>query len=101
MDDDLNVSAALAAVYSIVRRINRLNQAGHLSRQDAVQLIDAFRQVDQVLDVFDFEPPEVPDGLEALIQAREAARAAGDWDTADRIREELRARGLAVMDPKL
>ena len=101
MDDDLNVSAALAAVYSIVRRVNRLNQAGHLSRQDAVQLIDAFRQVDQVLDVFDFEPPEVPDGLEALIQAREAARAAGDWDTADRIREELRARGLAVMDPKL
>ena len=55
MDDDLNVSAALAAVFSIVRRINRLLQTGELHREDAMQLIEAFRQVDRVLDIFDFQ----------------------------------------------
>jgi cysteinyl-tRNA synthetase len=101
MDDDLNVSAALAAVYSIVRRINRLNQGGRLSSADAAQLIDAFRQVDQVLDLFDFAPVRPPGDVAALIEARDAARAARDWDTADRIRDELRNRGIDVKDPKL
>ena len=100
MDDDLNVSAALAAVFSIVRRINRLNQAGRLSREDAAQLIDGFRQVDRVLAIFDFKPPAPDEDSAALIAARQAARAARDWDTADRLREELRARGVTVEDPK-
>ena len=100
MDDDLNVSAALAAVFSIVRRINRLNQAGRLSREDATQLIDGFRQVDRVLAIFDFKPPAPDEDSAALIAARQAARAARDWDTADRLREELRARGVTVEDPK-
>jgi cysteinyl-tRNA synthetase len=33
--------------------------------------------------------------------ARDAARAAKDWDTADRLRDELRARGMTVKDEKL
>lgn len=100
MDDDLNVSAALAAVFSIVRRVNRLIQAGRLSPEDAAQLIEGFRQVDAVLAVFDFESPPPPDDVAALIEAREAARAARDWDTADRLRQELRARGHFVEDRK-
>ena len=100
MDDDLNVSAALAAVFSIVRRINRLNQAGRLSQKDAARLLEGFRQVDRVLAIFDFEPPAPDADVAALIEAREAARAIRDWDTADRLREELRARGVTVEDRK-
>jgi len=101
MDDDLNVSAALAAVFSIVRRINRLNQAGRLNREDAAQLLEGFRQVDRVLEIFDFETAPPPGDVAALMAAREAARAQKDWATADRLREELRARGVSVKDPKL
>jgi len=101
MDDDLNVSAALAAVFSIVRRINRLLQADELHRADAMQLIEAFRQVDRVLDIFDFEKAPPPEDVAALIARRDAARAARDWATADRIREELLAHGIAVKDHKL
>ena len=100
MNDDLNISAALAAVFAIVRRINRLIQAGRLNRDDAAQLIEAFRNVDRVLDIFNFEPPSPPDDVAMLIEARETARAAKDWATADRIREELRARGMTVKDQK-
>jgi cysteinyl-tRNA synthetase len=101
MNDDLNISAALAAVFAIVRRVNRLLQEERLSRDDAAQLIDAFRKVDQVLKIFDFEPPLPSDDVAALIAARDAARAAKDWETADRLREELRARGMTVKDEKL
>jgi cysteinyl-tRNA synthetase len=101
MNDDLNVSAALAAVFAIVRRVNRLVQEERLNRGDAAQLIDAFRQVDHVLKIFDFEPPIPSDDVAALIAARDAARAAKDWETADRLREELRARGMTVKDEKL
>lgn len=101
MNDDLNVSAALAAVFAIVRRVNRLVQEERLSRDDAAQLIDAFRKVDQVLKIFDFEPPLPSDDVAALMAARDAARAAKDWETADRLREELRARGMTVKDEKL
>jgi cysteinyl-tRNA synthetase len=100
MDDDLNVSAALAAVFSIVRRINRLHQTGRLSRDDAGQLLEAFQQVDRVLDIFNFEPTPPSDDVAALIEARRAARAKKDWETADRIREELRLRGVTIKDPK-
>jgi cysteinyl-tRNA synthetase len=100
MDDDLNVSAALAAVFSIVRRINRLHQTGRLSRDDAGQLLEVFRQVNRVLDIFNFEPTPPSDDVAALIEARRAARAKKDWETADRIREELRLRGVTIKDPK-
>jgi len=101
MNDDLNISAALAAVFSIVRRVNRLIQAGRISVDDAAQLIEAFRKVDRVLAIFDFKQPPPPDDVATLIEARAAARDAKDWATADRIREALCARGITVKDPKL
>jgi cysteinyl-tRNA synthetase len=101
MDDDLNISGALAAVFSIVRRINRLLQNDSLNGDDAAQLIEAFRQVDRVLDIFDFEAPPSQDDVQDLVERREVARAAKDWATADRIREELLARGVSVKDRKL
>jgi cysteinyl-tRNA synthetase len=36
--------------------------------------------------------------VDALVQARLDARAAKDWAEADRIREELRAEGIEIMD---
>ena len=38
--------------------------------------------------------------IESLIAARTAARAAKDWATSDRIRDELAARGIELLDGK-
>lgn len=57
-----------------------------------------------MLDVFGLahvvtERDEAPDGAAlALLAEREAARAARDWEAADRLRDELRAQGWDVRD---
>jgi cysteinyl-tRNA synthetase len=38
--------------------------------------------------------------VEALIEARRAARAAKDWAASDRVRDELLGMGIAVKDGK-
>ena len=42
--------------------------------------------------------PLLPDGAQPRLAARQAARAAADWVTADRLRDELAALGVSVSD---
>ncbi len=98
MDDDLNVSAALAALFRFARRINRLIAAGRVSRQQVSDILSVVAELTQILG---FVPeagcPAGPEVLE-LIERRNKARTARDYDTADRIREDLKRRGIIVED---
>ena len=100
MDDDLNVSAALAAVFDLVRELNRRIERRALSSADATCALDALRDLDRVLAIL----PEADPGLDAedqaMLAAREAARAARDWAASDRLRDELAARGIGVEDTR-
>jgi cysteinyl-tRNA synthetase len=98
LDDDLNVSAALAAAFELVRELNRRMDAGSISTAAAARGADALRNLDRVLAVLDEEPAELPAGAQALLDERAAARANMDWSTSDRLREELAALGVAVED---
>ncbi|HEX5014128.1 MAG TPA: cysteine--tRNA ligase [Candidatus Limnocylindrales bacterium] len=100
MDDDLNVSAALAAVFDLVRELNRRIDARTLSTADAASAIDWFRSTDTVLGVLPDEADDLAPELRAMIQDRVAARAARDWAASDRLRDELAARGIAVEDTR-
>ena len=97
--DDLNVSAALGAMFDLVRDANRRIVDRSLSTADAGR-VDAFlRDLDGVLAIL--PDATVLDGdLQAMIDARAAARAAGDWATSDRLRAELAERGVAVEDTR-
>ena len=100
MDDDLNVSAALAAVFDLVRDLNRRIEARSLSSADAERALGVLRDVDQVLGIL----PDVADGLtpevQAMLDARLAARAAKDWNESDRLRDALAEHGVAVEDTR-
>ena len=75
LDDDLNVSAGLAAVFDLVRDLNRRIERRSLSSADSVRALDLLRDLDRVLGIL----PEPDDDLEpdvaALLEAREEARA--------------------------
>jgi cysteinyl-tRNA synthetase len=100
MDDDLNVSAALGAVFELVRELNRRIDARSLSTDDAGRAVAWLRDIDRVLGVLPAEADELPADLRKLLVDRVAARAARDWAASDRLRDELAARGIAVEDTR-
>jgi cysteinyl-tRNA synthetase len=100
LDDDLNISAALAAVFDLVRELNRRIERRALSSADAARGLEALRDLDTVLAILPEPEPGLDAEAEALLAAREAARAARDWSASDRIRDELAARGIGVEDTR-
>jgi cysteinyl-tRNA synthetase len=100
LDDDLNVSAALAAVFDLVRELNRRRDARVLSTADARSAADLLRDLDRVLAVAEPDEEPLDADSEQLLQDRAAARASRDWATSDRLREELAERGIVVEDTR-
>ncbi len=100
LDDDLNISVALASVFDFVRKINPLITTGHLNRKDINRILSAMKRLDLVFQVMVFEEETVDSEIERLVEERDLARKEKRWDIADRIREELLKMGVVVVDTK-
>jgi cysteinyl-tRNA synthetase len=100
LDDDLNISPALAAVFDLVRELNRRIDARSISAVDAGRATAFIRDLDRVLGIAPPAEPALEPELEALIEERAAARAARDWTASDRLRVALAERGILVEDSR-
>jgi cysteinyl-tRNA synthetase len=100
MDDDLNVSVALAVLFDFMREVNALLDASVLSRSEANEVCALMKRFDGVLGVIgEVEREEaLSKEAEELIEKREEARKAKDWATADALRVRLREMGVVVED---
>ncbi len=96
MQDDLNVSEALAATFDFVAACNK----SEASVDGAKQALLAFARFEDVLAVFGDEPvaSDAPPELVALLAKRKVAKASKDWATADQIRDEIGAAGWKIVD---
>jgi cysteinyl-tRNA synthetase len=99
LDDDLNVSAALAVVFDLVRDLNRRIDSRSLSTSDASRALEQLRSFDAVLGVLPADET-IDEEIQSLLNERVAARAARDWAASDRLRDELAGRGIAVEDTR-
>ncbi len=100
LDDDLNISGAMAAVFDFVGRINEPLSEGRLSRADADKILQALAQIDQVLGVMQFDFPQEKGEIAELIEKREQARRNRRWLEADAIRRQLTLLGVEVLDTR-
>ncbi len=103
MDDDLNLPAALGAIFTMIRSLNRELDGGAVDSATHAALVALIDEVDDVLGVLALvERERAGRGLsgpeQALLDAREAARSARAWGEADRLRAALAEAGVAVED---
>lgn len=98
LDDDLNISAAMAVLLEFIRRVNTMMAEAALSRADARDILATLFRVDAVLNFFDFADDLLDQEIEDLLARREQARATGDYAAADAIRDELAQRGFQISD---
>ena len=107
--DDLNTPIALSHIFDAVRIINTVkDKKMTLDASDYQALVDLFDNiVAGVLGLCDEEGAEgskavkTIDGLvNMVLEQRKAAKAAKDWATSDKIRDDLKALGVLIKDTK-
>ena len=107
MDDDLNISGALASLFDLVREINKRVAGNRMGPKNGDEVLKFILDLDNVLGLDLGDAREVWRGLEEaegrikdLIFERDLYRKAKKWLEADRIREELRKEGIVLEDTK-
>jgi len=101
MDDDLNVSVALAAMFDLINEVNKLMAENKIGLKNAKDIINLMLEFDKVLGLGLEEiirEEELPEEIEEMIQKREEARKRRDWKTADEIRAKLKEVGYVLED---
>ncbi len=100
LDDDLNISAALGALFEGVRDVNRRIDARSMSTADAGRAAERLRELDTVLGVAAPPADALEPGLQRLLDERAGARSSRDWAASDRLRDVLLEHGIAVEDTR-
>ena len=105
MDDDFNTPEAYSVLFELAREVNRLKGEGSAQ---AAALAGRLRQLAGVLGLLTQDPEAFFQGsagaddevaeIEALIKARNDARAAKDWPAADAARNRLNELGIVLED---
>ena len=107
MEDDFNTPEALAAMFDLVREINRV-RGDDPARAAALGAL--LRKLGGLLGILQDDPESYLRGddagadgisdadIEALIEKRAAAKRDKDWAEADAVRDQLKAAGIVLED---
>lgn len=99
MDDDLNTADGIAAVFDLVSTINTEIINKEVSLNVCKKAAEMFDELTGVLGLlYNRKSNDIDDDIEKLIEQRQTARANKDWATADKIRDELKAKGIILKD---
>ena len=106
MNDDLNVPEAYSVLFDLARDLNKHKSQGDAGAEEAGKLAAVLKGIGGILGFLQRDPEafmqsgnddEVAE-IEALIKARNDARAAKDWGAADTARDKLTDMGIVLED---
>jgi len=104
MDDDFNTPEALAVLFELANVLNRARELG----EPIVDFAATLRELGECLGILQDDPDSYLQAgsgtglsdteIQALIDARRAARVAKDWAESDRVRDVLKDQGVILED---
>ncbi len=100
MDDDLNISNALAAIFDFVKEINTLIMEGKIGFNNSKKIIKLMKDFNEVLGILAEKDEKLSSEIKKLLDEREKARKEKDFARADRLRNELKEKGIILEDTK-
>ncbi|MEK9132992.1 MAG: cysteine--tRNA ligase [Patescibacteria group bacterium] len=100
MDNDFEVSGALAQVFNLITTVNGLRKSGKLVKGDVDEAEKFLQDVDKVLGLIFVEERALAEDIEKLISERNEVRKNRDFKRSDEIRAELEKRGIILEDSK-
>ncbi len=99
LDDDLNISGALAAIFDFIKTINRLKDEDNFDFAEKIDILELMNSFDTVLN-FRFSSEGIDEEIEKLIAQRTEAKANKDFTVSDKIRDDLLAQGIILEDTR-
>lgn len=99
LDDDLNISGGMGAVFDFIRDVNKMMDAGEVGEAGAANAVALLDRLNAVTGVF--APPTedaAPQDVLDRVMARQQARRDRNFTQADKLRDELLAEGWVIED---
>ncbi|WLT32867.1 cysteine--tRNA ligase [Geothrix sp. PMB-07] len=100
MADDLNTPEALAAIFTLISDLNAQDDHTALTREERDAVLAFLEETNGIFQAWPREEASLDVEVEALIEARRAAKAGKNWAEADRVRDQLKAMGIILEDRK-
>ncbi len=96
LDNDLNISGALAAMFEFMTEINKQK----FSKSNAQEIKDFMQHIDSVLGIMQHEKLKIPDEIKQLADKRLKVRNNKNWEESDKLRNEIKEKGYEIKDSK-
>lgn len=98
MDDDLNTSKAIGALFDFIKKVNPILAVGNLDKDQKKQILESLNKINTILNVMELQNCPLAPEIDVLIHKREEARHQKDFKTADRVRGILAKKGITITD---
>lgn len=100
MEDDINVSGALGALFEFIGDVNKLYPDSNIPEANRDEVLKFLEDLNTVFAVFDFSSEMPDEEIMKLIEERNEARKNKDFKRADEIRDLLKEKGIILEDTK-
>ncbi|MFC1629688.1 cysteine--tRNA ligase [Patescibacteria group bacterium] len=101
MDDDFNTPKAVALIFSLISKANKLIDQNKLTKKAAKEILNFLKKIDQVFGFIFDEEPEISSRTIKLAKNRKEYREKGQWEKADEMRKEIeKEKGCWIVDTK-